>query len=140
MSQIQTNGAAPMRLYAKLPLASLTLPALALGAAWAVDLPKALGAHPWWSGDVLLYGGVPGVILALVVLWLSNRTLWPAAAFTVLTGLAWGAATIGQMRFAASYAEDALAGRAWFFGWIATALFAAGVLTALGRAWDKSRG
>ena len=40
---------------------------------------------------MLLYGGVPGVILALVVLWLSNRTLWPAAAFTVLTGLAWGA-------------------------------------------------
>ena len=140
MSQIQTAVAAPMRLFAKLPLAALALPALALGAAWALDLPKALGAHPWWSGEVLLYGGVPGVILAMVVLWLSKRMFWPAAAFTVLTGMAWGIATIGQMRFAASYAEDALAGRAWFFGWIAAALFAAAALTALGRAWDASRG
>jgi hypothetical protein len=31
-------------------------------------------------------------------------------------------------RFAASYAEDTLAGQMWFFGWIATALFAAALV------------
>ena len=47
-------------------------------------------------------------------------------------------AKTGAARFAASYAEDVLSGRFWFFGWIATALFAAAVLTTLGRAWDTS--
>lgn len=135
-----THHTAPATIRATLPVATFTLPALALAAAWALDLPKALGAHPWWSGDVLLYGGLPGVVLSLALLWFTGRRVPVAAGFTVLTALAWATATVGQMRFAASYAEDALAGQAWFFGWIATALCAAAALTALGRTWEGMRG
>ncbi len=53
------------------------------------------------------------------------------ALFGLLTLAALAAATWGKAEFAASFAEDALAGRFWFFGWIGTAAGATALLAAL---------
>ncbi len=112
-------------------ISATALTAVVFGLAYVMDLLKPLGAHPWWSQDVILYGAVPGVVLALAVQWLTARPVAPGVTFGIAASLSFGIATWGKTRFAASYAEDALAGQAWFFGWIATVLFAAAAVYAL---------
>lgn len=78
-------------------------------------VPVRLGAHPWWAGQVLIVGGVAGTGLAMVL----RRHPRPVLIIAILVGLmSWVLADLGKARFAASYAEDIWAGRAWYFGWI----------------------
>lgn len=88
---------------------------IAASAAYLLALPLQLGAHPFWADQVLLYGAAIGALLALLSLRLPYALR--VIGFVVLTGAAFAVAHIGKTRFAASFAEDALAGQMWFFGW-----------------------
>ncbi len=114
-------------------LKSLAL-AVALSATlWAINLPVYLGAHPWWSQKVVLIGAPIGLVIG-AALWGSTLAqrwrLLIAATALVLAGLS---AYFGKAGFVASYAEDALAGRFWFFGWIALAAALAGLTLSVAR-------
>ena len=99
-----------------------TLILAAIGAACLVCVlaysgaAQSLGAHPWWAFEVSLYGAVPGILLAVVLSFVSRFAVVFAFADLVLAGfVAWW----GKRGFAASSGDDALAGQLWFFGWIA---------------------
>ena len=83
-----------------------------------LGVPKAFGAHPWWATSVVYLGLLFGLLPALAVrLWVPNGLIWPAVTavgFAVLVTVT----VIGKTRFAASYAEDRLAGDMWHKGWI----------------------
>lgn len=97
---------------------------------WTVDLPKALGVHPWWSQQVLTTGALIGLALGVAV----NRAFKgrAIALLSLLVGTAMGfaMAKYGQTQFAASYAEDAFAGQLWYFGWHATCALGFATITA----------
>ncbi len=94
-----------------------------LSAHWGAS--HALGAHPFWSLKVALIGVPIGLMFAIVF----RRARWMKCLIGFALGLvfAGAAAHFGRLRFAASFAEDRLAGQFWFFGWLAVAVF----LTAL---------
>ena len=80
---------------------------------------QTLGAHPWWALKVALIGAPIGVVLGAL---LSRLALLPSVIVgLVLLALFYGTAYFGKTQFAASYAEDAFAGKLWYFGWIGTA-------------------
>jgi len=106
------------------------LPLALMAGIWLADLTKVLGAHPWWSGKVVLIGAPIGLVLA-VILGTILAPRWRAALFAVATLAAFWVATTGKAGFAASYAEDQFAGQMWYFGWIATAASLAGFLYAV---------
>lgn len=91
-------------------------------------LTARLGAHPWWAGQVVWIGGGAGLALAAMLAWAGQaRGRW--ISLLLLLGLgALALAAYGKARFAASYAEDALAGQFWYFGWIAGMAGLAGCL------------
>lgn len=93
--------------------------AACLGATSLAGLPEALGAHPWWAQQSGIIGGVGGAVLWLVLsrAGLSFSALVVVAVSALLASAA--AAHFGKQVFAASFAENALAGRFWFFGWFA---------------------
>jgi hypothetical protein len=90
----------------------------------------ALGAHPFWAAKIGWIGAGLGAAAALGLRAHRGRGLAIALA---LTACGAAAAVLGKRVFAASYAENALAGQAWYFGWITTAtgLTAALALAAL---------
>lgn len=77
-----------------------------------------LGAHPWWAQSSAWIGAVIGIALALALFGvrLHRVAVLVIGALMVAAG-AW-AAHAGKVAFADSYAEDALAGRFWYWGWI----------------------
>jgi len=103
--------------------------ALLMAALIALDIARPLGAHPWWSQKTLLIGAPIGLILATLA-GLKLRPLPLALTFAIASALAFAAAKYGQTQFAASYAEDQLAGKLWYFGWIATGVFSVATLAA----------
>ncbi|WP_299419003.1 hypothetical protein [uncultured Shimia sp.] len=103
--------------------------ALVMGELIALDIARPLGAHPWWSQKTLLIGAPIGLILATLTS-LKLRPLPLTITFVITTALAIACAKYGQTQFAASYAEDQLAGKLWYFGWIATGATLAATLTA----------
>lgn len=109
------------------------IPALIAAALMAVlialDIARPLGAHPWWSQKTLLIGTPIGVILATLASPLSTATK-RLIVFALLTVAALFTAEYGQTQFAASYAEDAFAGKLWYFGWIATGVAMVATITA----------
>jgi hypothetical protein len=90
-----------------------------------------LGAHPFWSVKVAWYGTPLGLILAFLAKRAGLAWLTRTAIFLFCLALAYAIASSGKERFAASFAEDAIAGRMWFFGWVATAGFAAASIAAI---------
>ncbi len=112
--------------------------ALLMSALIALDIARPLGAHPWWSQKTLLIGAPIGLILA-TLLCLKLRPLPLTITFAIATALTFATAKYGQTQFAASYAEDALAGKLWYFGWIATGAALAAALTAAFTALAKAR-
>lgn len=90
-----------------------------LVAASLAGVPEALGAHPWWARQAGIIGGVGGAALWLALrhTGLSAPGLLTMAAIALLPSVA--AAHFGKQVFAASFAENALAGRFWYFGWFA---------------------
>ena len=111
--------------------------ALLMAALIALDVTRPLGAHPWWSQRTLLIGAPIGLILATLA-GLKLRPLPLTITFAIATALAFAAAKNGQTQFAASYAEDQLAGKLWYFGWIATGATLAATLTAAFTALAKT--
>ena len=95
-----------------------------------------MGAHPFWA-DTVAWVGLPiGLALAISLRWV--RLSWGVrmAILVAVIALAYAFAAYGKGQFAASYAEDKLAGQFWFFGWIAAMTGLSGVLfTALGKTW-----
>lgn len=104
---------------------------IVLAILWALDIPKDLGAHPWWSQNVILYGGPAGAAFATLLALTSIR---PNIRLILALGLTIAAVVIaryGGFAFAASYADDTAAGQRWFFGWIAASFGAGASLTTL---------
>lgn len=92
-------------------------------------LSRSLGAHPFWSVTIAWIGAPIGLIIA----FLTRSRRWIARIgifFLLLAGSA-AAAHFGRLNFAASFAEDKLAGQAWYFGWIAVAIFSAALIIAI---------
>ncbi len=112
------------------PLLPALIAALLMAALIALDIARPLGAHPWWSQKTLLIGTPIGLILATLA-GLKLRPLPLTVTFAITTALAFATAKYGQTQFAASYAEDQLAGKLWFFGWIATGATLAATFTAI---------
>jgi len=79
----------------------------------------ALGAHPSWAIKVGLVGIAVGAPTWLVqhCVGATGRTVlvFDAVLFVACAAVVW----FGKMRFVESYAQDVLAGRLWFFGWMA---------------------
>lgn len=104
------------------------------GIAWIVSLVAAAGApvlmavlgfsvkwgaHPWWDIKTALIGAAIGVVLFVVLEWLRpGLSFWVGLLVLVVAILV---SSIGKSRFAASFAEDAFAGKLWYFGWIGIA-------------------
>ncbi len=116
------------------PLIPAVFPAAIAAAVMAVliifDIANPMGAHPWWSQKSLLIGAPFGLTLATLASYAIRST--PRILFWALATLAaYAAAKSGGIQFAASYGEDATAGKLWFFGWIGTGAALAGWLTTL---------
>ncbi|GGA05291.1 hypothetical protein [Neptunicoccus cionae] len=95
---------------------------------------RALGAHIWWDVQTILIGAPIGLVLGFGASWLPYRRTKGIFAFLILLALSFAIAKYGQITFANSYGEDAFAGAAWYFGWIATGAFTSATLfTALRR-------
>ena len=77
------------------------------------------GAHPFWDVKTAFIGAGIGSVAALGLAWL--RKAWRLVLGLLVVGGALSAATYGKTQFAASFAEDVLAGKLWFFGWIGIA-------------------
>lgn len=95
--------------------------AAALVAASLGGLPRILGAHPWWAQQTGIIGSIGGAAL-----WLILRRVGVPVALLLITAALTFAASIaavhfGKQVFAASFAENALAGRFWYLGWYALA-------------------
>jgi len=112
-----------MRYAPYLIAAALVLAAAHLG------LPRALGAHPFWDTKIA-WAGVPiGLIAALALARLNHKLRLALFALALIaTGVA---AHFGRLEFAASFAENATAGRFWYFGWIGVAASATALIAAL---------
>lgn len=79
----------------------------------------ALGAHPSWAIKVGLIGTAVGAATWLVqhCFGATGRTMlvFDAVLFVACAAVVW----FGKTRFVGTYAQDVLAGRLWFFGWMA---------------------
>jgi uncharacterized membrane protein len=111
-----------------MPLA-VAITAFATLAAFLTGLTTRLGAHPAWATQTLLIGAALGLIAALVTRDLPFRLR--LVAFALFTVATYAIAAYGKYQFAASYAEDVLAGKFWYFGWYATCNFAAATIATL---------
>ena len=81
----------------------------------ALGLLTALGAHPNWTYTVPLLGQIPGGLLYAFGLRDRRTGLIVSLVAIILCVIA---ARIGASLFINSYAENTLAGRFWYFGWI----------------------
>ena len=103
--------------------------------AW-FDLAVSLGAHPFWGTSVVLWGAVLGAVMHVGLRRQSASTTAGLASALTVTGYA--LAYLGKLRFAASYAEDQIAGRFWYFGWIIACLGALLLVASIGtRVWHR---
>lgn len=91
-----------------------------------------LGAHPVaWPFQVAVIGAPIGAVIALGVgMILPSKTV-RVILFIVFALAGWALAHYGKLGFTASYAEDRLAGKFWYFGWIATCAATTAALTAI---------
>ena len=104
----------------------LTLPAsigltLALMALFhLLSIPQMLGAHPWFVPKVILIGTPIGLLIgALFRYSYRSYKFRVIATFVALIGVYFVTKSSGE-QFAASFAEDKIAGRFWYFGWMGT--------------------
>ena len=109
-----------------------TAAVLVLAASY-LELFLLLGAHPWWCNSVALIGSSIGAFAGFIGRRLAMTGFLPGLLASVLTVVAFRASSFGKTHFAASFAEDMLAGQLWYFGWIATAAFATLTLSLLPR-------
>jgi len=102
----------------KAGLAAILGAALVMALAWS-GVPLALGAHPFWAVKVGYFGVGAGLLAValLAAIGLRARMLGVMGLLSMI--VAGAIASEGKARFAASYGDDLVAGRMWFFGWIA---------------------
>lgn len=105
----------------------MTLIAAAIGAALILaagyfGVTQDLGAHPFWALKVTWIGAPIGVVLFLA-LWRVSTSILLGVVLLVLGVACMFAAHWGKTEFAASFAENAFAGKVWYFGWIGAAVF-----------------
>ena len=107
---------------------SLFAISLALLTAHWIKIWPMLGAHPFWSQSATYLGIGIGATLAIIsYAMLTKRPRWRKlhlAIFVSITAIGITASTYGKIDFVASYADDRLAGRIWYFGFI---MFIAGI-------------
>ncbi len=106
------------------PIIAFALPVLLA----MLGLSNALGAHHWWDKTSILIGAPIGLLAAFLL-----TLVWPNKVKTTLLWIllligAFALAKYGQTTFANSYGDDQLAGKLWYFGWIATGAGAAGAI------------
>lgn len=77
-----------------------------------------LGAHPFWAMQVAFIGAGIAVVLGGLAVVLNIRPTWLKLGTVIVAIAGFVSASWGKMEFAASYAENAFAGQAWYFGWI----------------------
>lgn len=118
--------------------APVLLPLLAALLAQVSGLTQTLGAHPFWSGKVIWIGLVLGLGLAGLLRLIGLSRMPATVLAALLAASAFLLAQAGKSGFAASYGENALAGRFWFFNWIATCAFVAAMLASLMRKTGRS--
>lgn len=94
-------------------------------------IPKSLGAHPFWAIEIAWIGVPIGLVLAFALRALRWRWSTRVLTFLVLLTIAGTAAHQGRLAFAASFAENELAGQLWYTGWIASAASAAALLASI---------
>ena len=101
---------------------------LALLTAHWVSLWPMLGAHQFWSASATYLGtGIGTLIATLSYFILTKRPRWGKLHLGIFVSIAIigiTASTYGKIDFVASYAEDRLAGRIWYYGFI---MFIAGI-------------
>jgi len=114
-------------------LLALILPAAAAVGLAVTGAAAMAGAHPFWAGQVFLLGAPAGAALFLGLRWLGLSLPWMIGLGLGGTAAAYALAALGKARFAASFAEDTLAGRLWHFGWIGVAAAGTLLLAALVR-------
>lgn len=99
----------------------------------STGVPTQLGAHPWWAGQVIMAGAPIGIVLGLALWGLRLNRVLRLILGVIAVAAAFGVAKYGQIGFANSYAEDKLAGKLWYMGWIATSAAASLLLMAAAR-------
>ncbi|MDQ7071331.1 MAG: hypothetical protein Q9M48_11460 [Rhodobacterales bacterium] len=95
------------------------------------QVPELLGAHPFWALKVIWLGLPVGLVAAFLTGFLGLSKTLRIALFTVATLSAFYVATQGKTVFVNSYAENGLAGRFWYFGWIGTMAAVSGLIAVL---------
>lgn len=96
--------------------------------AWS-GVTSYFGAHPVaWPFQVAIIGAPLGAIIAVVAGFVLPSKSVRVILFFALLLFAWGLAHDGKLDFVASNAEDRLAGKFWYYGWIATCAMATSVL------------
>ncbi len=79
-------------------------------------------SHPFWSTKANLIGIGIGLVVAAILLWMCQENFRRLLISSVLTFLLAGAlfsiAIEAKEIFAASYAENRLAGKVWYFSFI----------------------
>jgi hypothetical protein len=103
------------------PVIAFPLAALLTVAAGWFGLTQALGAHPFWASKVTLIGAPAGLVIAGIFYGFGVPRRVGVVAMSIVTAAALAGAAKGKAAFAASYAEDQLAGQIWFYGWIIAA-------------------
>jgi hypothetical protein len=106
------------------PLIAFAVP---VALAW-LGLTNLLGAHIWWDVKTILIGAPIGLVLAFLLAEKWDARVKRTAVWVFLLIAAFVVAKYGQTAFANSYAEDQVAGKLWYFGWIATGAGAAGTI------------
>lgn len=106
-----------------------------------IGLSSWLGAHPFWATKVVYLGVAIGAVISIPLLFLIQKNWFlskiPVIVTAVVTlGIAAVTLLYGKAEFAASYAENAFAGKVWYLGFIA--LFA-GIFLVIATAYHTLR-
>lgn len=110
----------------KTRMIAMLVAAILVAALAQFGVTAALGAHHFWSVQVAYIGIAAGAVLLVLRYFIggSNRTF--IAIFGIGFLVAITITIYGKNEFVASFAENRLAGKGWYYGWIAitTTLFA----------------
>ncbi len=93
-------------------------------------LVETLGAHPFWAIRAAWIGVPLGLVAAIAAKLAGFGWRVRVLAFLAFAIAAYIVAIVGKDRFVTSFAEDILAGRMWYFGWIAACGFATALIAA----------